>query len=114
MAGAASADEARAGPQAEEGFQLAPLPGLPRAAGPLLICVLDGWGEGRWRDQYNAVECAHTPHMDALRASAAHGRWRTLRAHGTAVGLPSDADMGNSEVGAGRGCWPWVRACERD
>lgn len=26
-------------------------------------------------------------------------RWRTLRAHGTAVGLPSDDDMGNSEVG---------------
>jgi Metalloenzyme superfamily len=24
---------------------------------------------------------------------------RTVRAHGTAVGLPSDADMGNSEVG---------------
>ena len=24
---------------------------------------------------------------------------RTVKAHGTAVGLPSDADMGNSEVG---------------
>lgn len=31
-------------------------------------------------------------------------RWRTLRGHGTAVGLPSDADMGNSEVG---GCVPY-------
>jgi 2,3-bisphosphoglycerate-independent phosphoglycerate mutase len=27
------------------------------------------------------------------------GRWRTIKAHGTAVGLPSDDDMGNSEVG---------------
>ncbi len=29
------------------------------------------------------------------------GRWRTIKAHGKAVGLPSDDDMGNSEVGAG-------------
>lgn len=28
------------------------------------------------------------------------GRWRTIKAHGRAVGLPSDDDMGNSEVGA--------------
>jgi hypothetical protein len=26
-------------------------------------------------------------------------RWRLLRAHGLSVGLPSDEDMGNSEVG---------------
>lgn len=26
-------------------------------------------------------------------------RWRLVKAHGTAVGLPSDDDMGNSEVG---------------
>ena len=36
--------------------------------------------------------------MDGLKANAPL-RWRTVRAHGTAVGLPSDADMGNSEVG---------------
>ena len=35
-------------------------------------------------------------HLDALFASAPHIR---LRAHGTAVGMPSDDDMGNSEVG---------------
>jgi 2,3-bisphosphoglycerate-independent phosphoglycerate mutase len=26
-------------------------------------------------------------------------KWRLLKAHGLAVGLPSDEDMGNSEVG---------------
>ena len=31
--------------------------------------------------------------------TAADGANRTVKAHGTAVGLPSDADMGNSEVG---------------
>ena len=41
---------------------------------------------------------ARTPALDGLAADAPR-RWRTLRAHGTAVGLPTDADMGNSEVG---------------
>jgi 2,3-bisphosphoglycerate-independent phosphoglycerate mutase len=44
----------------------------------------------------NAVELAWTPTMDWLKS---HGLYTTLRAHGTAVGLPSDADIGNSEVG---------------
>lgn len=26
-------------------------------------------------------------------------KWRLVKAHGTAVGLPSEDDMGNSEVG---------------
>jgi 2,3-bisphosphoglycerate-independent phosphoglycerate mutase len=39
------------------------------------------------------------------------GRAATLRAHGTAVGLPSDCDMGNSEVGHNAlGCRPGLRA----
>ena len=49
------------------------------------------------KDQYNAVFSAKTPCMDAL--MAVKNRSRTVRAHGTAVGLPSDDDMGNSEVG---------------
>ena len=36
--------------------------------------------------------------MDGLKTKAPN-HWRTVRAHGTAVGLPSDDDMGNSEVG---------------
>lgn len=48
-------------------------------------------------DEYNAVHVANTPCYDALRKVP--GRFRSILAHGTAVGLPSDADMGNSEVG---------------
>lgn len=64
--------------------------------GPVLICVLDGVGEGV-KDEYDAVSRARMPTLEALRA--AKGRFRTVRAHGTAVGLPTDDDMGNSEVG---------------
>ena len=44
----------------------------------------------------NAVACANTPTLDMLAAKYPHVK---LKAHGTAVGLPSDDDMGNSEVG---------------
>ena len=56
---------------------------------------LDGVGLGP-RDAGDAVHLARTPNLDRLWASDAT---RTLRAHGTAVGLPNDSDMGNSEVG---------------
>ncbi|MDP2312024.1 MAG: 2,3-bisphosphoglycerate-independent phosphoglycerate mutase [Pseudomonadota bacterium] len=62
---------------------------------PVVLCILDGVGWGR-RDDTDAVYIAHTPHLDALLATSPHC---LLRAHGLAVGLPSDADMGNSEVG---------------
>ena len=61
---------------------------------PLVLVVMDGVGVGL-ADAFDAVALAHTPTLDQLAA----GSYRTLRAHGTAVGLPSDADMGNSEVG---------------
>lgn len=76
---------------------LAPHPTIPKAPGPVMVCILDGWGENPFQDQYNAVHVAATPCTDGLKANAS--RWRTIRAHGKAVGLPSDADMGNSEVG---------------
>lgn len=63
--------------------------------GPLVFLVLDGVGVGLG-DPFDAVAQARTPHLDKLRAQ---GLYRTLRAHGTAVGLPSDSDIGNSEVG---------------
>lgn len=51
-------------------------------------------------DEYNAVYSADTPTVDALRsAGVPGGRWRTVKAHGPAVGLPTWDDMGNSEVG---------------
>jgi 2,3-bisphosphoglycerate-independent phosphoglycerate mutase len=61
---------------------------------PLVLVVMDGIGVGQG-DAFDAVALANTPNLDRLVADAS----RTLRAHGTAVGLPSDADMGNSEVG---------------
>ncbi|CAC9553384.1 2 [Leishmania donovani] len=67
---------------------------LPRRK--LLIVVMDGLGIGP-EDEYDAVHMASTPFMDAQRQDSR--RFRSVRAHGTAVGLPTDADMGNSEVG---------------
>jgi len=66
-------------------------PGRP---GPVVVIVLDGVGIGR-QDEGDAVWLARTPTLDSLR----QGAFATLAAHGTAVGMPSDADMGNSEVG---------------
>ena len=65
------------------------------SAGALLLVVMDGVGLGL-KDEWDAVYVARTPTLDRLISTAA---FRTIRAHGTAVGLPSDADMGNSEVG---------------
>jgi 2,3-bisphosphoglycerate-independent phosphoglycerate mutase len=44
----------------------------------------------------DAVTMAHTPVLDKLLAESPNVR---LKAHGEAVGLPGDDDMGNSEVG---------------
>ncbi len=66
-----------------------------RPLSPVVLCILDGVGLGDGGED-DAVRQAHTPWLDRLMATHP---WRTLRAHGTAVGLPSDADMGNSEVG---------------
>jgi 2,3-bisphosphoglycerate-independent phosphoglycerate mutase len=63
--------------------------------GPLVLIILDGVGVGL-RDEYDAVATATTPVLDGLQWE---GPLRTLRAHGRAVGLGSDSDMGNSEVG---------------
>lgn len=62
---------------------------------PVVLLILDGVGWGK-RDDTDAVFMADTPHFDALLAGHP---WCRLAAHGTAVGLPSNADMGNSEVG---------------
>lgn len=63
--------------------------------GPVLTIVMDGVGLAP-DGPGNAVKSAYTPNLDALMANYPTV---TLKAHGTAVGLPSDDDMGNSEVG---------------
>lgn len=73
---------------------LKPHPDLPRR--PVLIVVMDGVGIGP-QDEYDAVHMAKTPFLD--KAFSQPRTFRSIRAHGTAVGLPTDADMGNSEVG---------------
>jgi len=71
------------------------LPGFSGIEGPLLVVVMDGIGFAP-KNKGNAVEAANTPTLDMLMS-----RYPTLKlkAHGTAVGLPPDDDMGNSEVG---------------
>jgi 2,3-bisphosphoglycerate-independent phosphoglycerate mutase len=63
--------------------------------GPVLTVVMDGVGIGRG-DESDAVALARTPHLESLRARSLY---RPLFAHGVHVGLPSNDDMGNSEVG---------------
>ena len=63
--------------------------------GPLLTIVMDGVGIAPDNDA-NAVKRANTPTLDMLMASYPT---IAIKAHGTAVGLPGDDDMGNSEVG---------------
>ena len=62
---------------------------------PILTIVMDGVGYTE-RTAGNAVYGADTPTLDMLNEK--YPRF-LLQAHGTAVGLPSDDDMGNSEVG---------------
>jgi 2,3-bisphosphoglycerate-independent phosphoglycerate mutase len=61
----------------------------------VVTIVLDGVGISP-REEGDAVKTARTPVLKGLMKSQP---MTTLRAHGTAVGLPSDEDMGNSEVG---------------
>ncbi len=63
--------------------------------GPVLTIVMDGVGLAPEGDG-NAVKRAYTPTLDGLMKKYPMVK---LKAHGKAVGLPTDDDMGNSEVG---------------
>ena len=63
--------------------------------GPVLTIVMDGVGIAP-ATEANAVYSAYTPTLDMIMAKYPCVK---LKAHGTAVGLPTDDDMGNSEVG---------------
>ncbi len=76
-------------------LELAKHPSFAGRPGPVLLVIADGVGVAP-PGPSNAVSVADTPRLDAL----SHGELYTeLAAHGPAVGLPSDDDMGNSEVG---------------
>jgi 2,3-bisphosphoglycerate-independent phosphoglycerate mutase len=61
---------------------------------PVVLCILDGWGERTDGDD-NAIAKARTPNWRRLTARWPHAR---LQASEHYVGLP-DGQMGNSEVG---------------
>lgn len=63
--------------------------------GPVVVIVMDGVGLSD-RVEGNAEKAAYKPNLDRLYSEY---QWTKIKAHGTAVGLPSDDDMGNSEVG---------------
>ncbi|MBQ8275047.1 MAG: 2,3-bisphosphoglycerate-independent phosphoglycerate mutase [Clostridia bacterium] len=71
------------------------LPSFSGIEGPVLTIVMDGIGIAP-AGAGNAVTEAYTPTLDRLMKDYP---MVSLKAHGTAVGLPSDDDMGNSEVG---------------
>ncbi len=64
--------------------------------GPVVLVIMDGVGIGK-NPASDYVKIANTPNLDWLREHAAV--YSELKAHGKAVGLPDDSDMGNSEVG---------------
>ena len=76
-------------------LSLDPHPIFNGRSGPVLVVVADGVGIAP-DEPHNAVTQAVTPTLDALLASDFSTQ---LAAHGKAVGLPTDDDMGNSEVG---------------
>ena len=75
--------------------QLEKLPKFNGVKGPVVTIVMDGIGLAAANDG-NAVARANTPTLDMLMKKYP---CLQLKAHGTAVGLPTDDDMGNSEVG---------------
>ena len=71
------------------------LPAFAGVQGPVVVIVMDGYGIPK-HAVGSAIDAARKPTLDRLFAQYPN---ITLRAHGTAVGMPSDDDMGNSEVG---------------
>ncbi len=69
--------------------------GFKGAKGPVVLVIMDGVGIGKYAEG-DMVHAAYTPHIEWLRTHAVASQ---LKAHGKAVGMPSDEDMGNSEIG---------------
>ncbi len=76
-------------------YRMTPLEGYRPFPGPVVAIIMDGMGIGS-RDERDGVHSAYTPVLDSLADEPLQCQ---LQAHGLAVGLPDDGDMGNSEVG---------------
>ncbi|MGL1931609.1 MAG: 2,3-bisphosphoglycerate-independent phosphoglycerate mutase [Desulfotalea sp.] len=62
---------------------------------PVVLVIMDGLGIGSGGEN-DGFKQAYTPNLDRLMQGELVTK---IRAHGTDVGLPTDSDMGNSEVG---------------
>lgn len=80
-------------------FKLEPLPNYKQREGPVCLIIIDGFGVDK-PGPGNPVSQVEMPFYNGLLADAKKKNlFCQIKAHGPAVGLPSDADMGNSEVG---------------
>ncbi|MEY2393442.1 2,3-bisphosphoglycerate-independent phosphoglycerate mutase [Wolbachia endosymbiont of Tettigetta isshikii] len=61
----------------------------------VVLCILDGWGNGIENSKYNAISNANPPFWKYISSNYPKC---SLSAYGTDVGLP-DGQIGNSEVG---------------
>ena len=81
-------------------LSLAPAAGFAKPAGPVALIILDGVGLNADARPDDAWQGARTPFLDSLLLPGAPTKLKgQLKAHGTAVGMPDDSDMSNSEVG---------------
>ncbi|NLG34184.1 MAG: 2,3-bisphosphoglycerate-independent phosphoglycerate mutase, partial [Lentisphaerae bacterium] len=71
-------------------LKLDQIPTYSAPRGPVVLVIMDGVGIGQY-EEGDFVRAAWKPNLDKLLATCPH---TTLKAHGTAVGMPSDADMG--------------------
>ncbi len=74
---------------------LAKNPNWKSRRGPVVLVIMDGVGYGKY-EEGDAVKASKMKYLDWFTKNCPHTQ---LKAHGTAVGLPTDDDMGNSEVG---------------
>jgi 2,3-bisphosphoglycerate-independent phosphoglycerate mutase len=82
-----------------EKYQLRRLGNFSGRRGPVVLIIMDGVGLGEKNDK-NAVYLANTPYLDKLQRECPQiNLYAKLKTHGTAVGMPTDKEMGNSEVG---------------
>ena len=83
-------------------MKLPPNPHFAKPDGPVALIVMDGVGLAP-PTEWNAVTTARTPFLDSLMAGngpdGAPSLYCQLEASGKSVGLPTNKDMGNSEVG---------------
>ncbi|MHA1291468.1 MAG: hypothetical protein ACTSQJ_02240 [Promethearchaeota archaeon] len=76
-----------------DNYKLQKLDNFLGREGPLVLVIMDGIGIGR-KDDSNAFYLANTPYLDMLQSKCE--LYTQLKAHGTAVGLPTDDEMGKA------------------